>query len=54
MSLFQPVGQIRHTNVAIVRIKKGGKKFEIACYKNKVVEWRNGVYEYCWYANNPT
>ncbi len=24
-------------------MKKGGKKFEIACYKNKVVNWRNGV-----------
>ncbi|KAG8686326.1 hypothetical protein FRC11_009118, partial [Ceratobasidium sp. 423] len=23
--------------------KKGGKRFEIACYKNKVQEWRNGV-----------
>jgi len=26
-----------------VRLKKGGKRFEIACYKNKVQEWRNGV-----------
>jgi len=26
-----------------VRLKKAGKRFEIACYKNKVQEWRNGV-----------
>ncbi|VDM46513.1 unnamed protein product [Toxocara canis] len=29
------------TNVAVVRMKKCGKRFEIACYKNKVVNWRN-------------
>ena len=29
--------------MAIVRLKRGGKRFEIACYKNKVVNWRNGV-----------
>lgn len=29
---------------AVVRLKKGGKRFEIACYKNKVLEWRNGVF----------
>jgi hypothetical protein len=55
----------RLTNVSTVRLKKGGKRFEvnhnsspldmgtnltvhpnsqIACYKNKVQEWRNGVY----------
>jgi len=33
----------RLTNVSIVRYRKGGKRFEIACYKNKVMEWRNGV-----------
>jgi ribosome maturation protein SDO1 len=43
MSLFQPSNQIRLTNVSIVRLKKGGKRFEIACYKNKVMEWRSGV-----------
>ncbi|CDW78721.1 ribosome maturation protein sbds-like [Stylonychia lemnae] len=36
-----PVNQIRLTNVAIIRLKKGGKRFEIACYKNKAVNWRN-------------
>ena len=32
----QPVGQKRLTNVAVVRYKTHGKRFEIACYKNKV------------------
>ncbi|KAL4446200.1 hypothetical protein ABPG77_003007 [Micractinium sp. CCAP 211/92] len=41
--VFQPVGQKRLTNIAVVRVKKHGKRFEIACYKNKVVNWRNGV-----------
>lgn len=26
-----------------MRLKKGKKRFEIACYKNKVLEWRNGT-----------
>lgn len=43
MSIFTPTNQIRLTNVAVVRIKKTGKRFEIACYKNKVLEWRNKV-----------
>eukprot|EP00696_Hemimastix_kukwesjijk_P012173 gnl/Hemi2/25269_TR8506_c0_g1_i1.p1 gnl/Hemi2/25269_TR8506_c0_g1~~gnl/Hemi2/25269_TR8506_c0_g1_i1.p1 ORF type:complete len:251 (+),score=86.36 gnl/Hemi2/25269_TR8506_c0_g1_i1:85-837(+) len=38
-----PVNQIRLTNVALVRYKKMGIRFEIACYKNKVVSWRNGL-----------
>jgi hypothetical protein len=33
----------RLTNVSIVRMKKGGKRFEIACYKNKVSEFRSKV-----------
>ncbi|CEG38784.1 sbds family rrna metabolism protein [Plasmopara halstedii] len=41
--ISQPVGKIVHTNVAVVRMRKGGKRFEIACYKNKVFNWRNGV-----------
>jgi len=40
---MQPSNQIKLTNVSIVRLKKGGKRFEIACYKNKVQEYRNGV-----------
>ena len=39
----QPVSQVRLTNVAIVKMKKNGHRFEIACYKNKVVNWRNKV-----------
>ncbi|XP_026757674.1 ribosome maturation protein SBDS [Galleria mellonella] len=39
--IFTPTNQIRLTNVAIVRLKKGGKRFEIACYRNKVISWRN-------------
>lgn len=39
----QPVGKVIMTNVAVVRLKKNGKRFEIACYKNKVLNWRNGV-----------
>jgi len=41
--IFTPTNQIRLTNVAVVRMKKGGKRYEIACYKNKVVSWRNKV-----------
>ncbi|KAK0079241.1 hypothetical protein PV325_001487 [Microctonus aethiopoides] len=39
--IFTPTNQIRLTNVAVVRMKKNGKRFEIACYRNKVVSWRN-------------
>ena len=38
LSLFLPshTGQKRLTNIAVVRLKKQGKRFEVACYKNKV------------------
>jgi ribosome maturation protein SDO1 len=39
----QPSNQIKLTNVSLVRLKKGKKRFEIACYKNKVLEWRQGI-----------
>ncbi|TGZ39019.1 ribosome maturation protein SBDS [Temnothorax longispinosus] len=39
--IFTPTNQIRLTNVAVVRMKKAGKRYEIACYKNKVLSWRN-------------
>ncbi|PIA47718.1 hypothetical protein AQUCO_01400367v1 [Aquilegia coerulea] len=42
-TLVQPVGQKRLTNVAVVRLKKHGMRFEIACFKNKVLSWRSGV-----------
>ncbi|KAH6782583.1 sequence-specific DNA binding transcription factor [Perilla frutescens var. frutescens] len=42
-TLLQPIGQKRLTNVAVVRLKKHGNRFEIACYKNKVLSWRSRV-----------
>ena len=39
-----PTNQKLLTNVAVVRMKKAGKRFEIACYKNKVLSWR---YAHC-------
>ncbi|KAH3661475.1 hypothetical protein OGAPHI_006322 [Ogataea philodendri] len=39
----QPASQIRLTNVSLVRMKKGKKRFEIACYQNKVQDYRAGV-----------
>jgi rRNA metabolism protein, SBDS family len=36
----QPQTQIKLTNVSLVRMKKGKKRFEIACYQNKVQDWR--------------
>lgn len=39
----QPSTQIKLTNVSVVRMKKGKKRFEIACYQNKVQDWRSGV-----------
>ncbi|KAF5292268.1 hypothetical protein FQR65_LT11231 [Abscondita terminalis] len=41
--IFTPSNQLRLTNVAVVRLKKVGKRFEIACYRNKVVAWRKNV-----------
>ncbi|KAI8897285.1 SBDS protein C-terminal domain-containing protein [Globomyces pollinis-pini] len=41
MRISQPSGSIKLTNVSIVKLKRGGKRFEIACYKNKVLEWRS-------------
>ena len=42
-SIFTPTNQKRLTNVAVVRLKKTGKRFEIACYPNKVTPWRNKI-----------
>lgn len=39
--LKQPVGFKILTNVAIVRLKLGKSRFEIACYRNKVQDWRD-------------
>jgi len=43
MHINQPSNQIKLTNVSIVRLKKAKKRFEVACYKNKVIEWRSGI-----------
>ena len=37
------VMQVKMTNVAVVRLKRAGFKFEVAAYKNKVVNWRGRV-----------
>ncbi|KAL7272452.1 hypothetical protein RUND412_004739 [Rhizina undulata] len=44
VGINQPSNQIRLTNVSIVRLKKSKKRYEIACYKNKVLEYRSGVF----------
>jgi len=38
-----PSNQIKFTNVSVVRLKKGKKRFELACYKNKLLEYRSGA-----------
>lgn len=43
MPINQPSNQIKLTNVSLVRQKRGKKRFEIACYKNKVLEYRSGT-----------
>lgn len=41
--LTLPLSQQRHSNVAVVKLQRNGKRLEIACYKNKVVAYRSGV-----------
>jgi len=41
--IFTPTNQKLLTNVVVVKLKKCGKRFEIACYKNKIVAWRNKI-----------
>jgi len=38
-----PTNQKILTNIAVVKMKKCGKRFELACYKNKVQDWRDGI-----------
>ncbi|KAF2216325.1 hypothetical protein CERZMDRAFT_93620 [Cercospora zeae-maydis SCOH1-5] len=38
----QPSNQIKLTNVSLVRMKKGKKRFEVACYKNTITSFRAG------------
>jgi len=44
MALFTPTNQKRLTNVSVVKLMvktdKKRHRFEIACYPNKVVAWR--------------
>ena len=39
----EPVNQVRLTNVAVVRLSRGGNRFEVACYKNKIINYRQGT-----------
>mmetsp|Transcript_7434 Transcript_7434/g.20652 ORF Transcript_7434/g.20652 Transcript_7434/m.20652 type:complete len:437 (+) Transcript_7434:162-1472(+) len=41
--IMQPINQVRLTNVAVVRMQTHGKRFEVAAYRNKVVNFRQGV-----------
>ena len=41
MAAYTPSAQLKLTNVAYVRLQKKGKRYEIACYRNKVLSWRN-------------
>ena len=42
-NINQPSNQIKLTNVSLVRLRKGKKRFEIPCYKNKILEYRSGT-----------
>lgn len=41
--LKQPSTNVKMTNVATIRYKINNKNFEIACYRNKAVNWRSGM-----------
>jgi len=41
--LKQPSGQVKLTNIALMKYKVGNKKFEIACYRNKAIDYRKGI-----------
>ena len=43
MTIFTPINQVKLTNVSVVRLKKQGKRFEVACYKNKILDWKNNL-----------
>eukprot|EP00667_Euglena_gracilis_P006322 EG_transcript_6367 len=42
-ALKTPLNQRRHDNISIVSMERGGKHFEVACYRNKVTDWKSGV-----------
>lgn len=37
-----PLNQVKLSNVAVVRLQRGGQRFEVACYRSKVVDYRSG------------
>lgn len=39
-AIFTPSNKVKLTNVSVVRLKRGGKRFELACYKNRVADYR--------------
>jgi ribosome maturation protein SDO1 len=39
----QAVNRVTLTNVAIVRLKRNGKRYEVACYANKISQYRQGI-----------
>lgn len=41
--IVQPVNQVRLTNVAVVRMSYHGKRFEVACYRNKILNYRQKI-----------
>lgn len=41
--ITQPVNQVRLTNVAVVRMNRHGKRFEVACYRNKILNYRQKI-----------
>ena len=43
--LKQPDTKVKQTNVAYIRYRINNKMFEVACYRNKAVNWRNGLEE---------
>lgn len=43
MQIATPVNQVRLTNVAVVRMNRHGTRFEVACYRNKILNYRQGI-----------
>ena len=43
MQIGTPVNQVRLTNVAVVRMNRHGLRFEVACYRNKILNYRQGI-----------
>lgn len=41
--LKQPVSIVNYTNVAIIKLKVNKDKFELACYKNKIKQYREKI-----------